>query len=161
MIKSIYVAFLILIVCQSNNFKAQDEPIHKLGVQSGLTTGIGLSYKFQVDGFALQAVVFPYVFKDESNILRPSIFGLSVQGVFLQRKRIDLFAWASISHYGFPGLIPFINAGLGPGIEFHIGKRVNINLQYGIAYVSMNVDPFFFLAGEVGLHFRINKQKTE
>ena len=140
---------------------AQENPVHKLGLHGGMTSGFGISYKFEQEGFGIQAVVLPHLYRNENELLRPSSIGISLFYSFFQRRVIDIFAYTSIGHFGTPEIAPFFNAGLGAGIEFHIAERLNLNMQYGIGYFLMNVDPFFFPTAEFGIHFRLNKLDSE
>lgn len=139
---------------------AQNDPDkleHKLGFNIGATTGTGLSYKLQVNRFALQVVAFPYAYMNQEQYRRviPS-YGASVMFSALRKRVIDVYAFGGIAIYNLPGLVQFQNLGVGAGVEFHISRVFNIHVQPGIGRYNYENDFTVFFAFEAGLHFQLN-----
>ena len=123
---------------------------NRIGLHAGVTTGIGLSYRYKPGKFALQFTGIPIFTGDGNTILSG---GLSAMYYMREESGADLFTY--FGNHVFYDNETFYNIGFGIGIDFHPWKEVlDITLQGGYGVVRVNGDPLSVPTLEVGLYYR-------
>ena len=134
---------------QEENTKAQDQK-NRIGLHSGLTTGVGLSYRYKPGKFALQATGIPIFTGDGGTVLSG---GLSAMYYLREERGADLFTY--FGNHIFYNEEAIYNLGVGIGIDFHPWKNVlDISLQGGYGVINVNRDALSVPTLEVGLYYR-------
>lgn len=125
---------------------------NRIGLHAGVTTGIGLSYRYKPGKFALQLTGIPIFTGDGNTVLSGGLSGM----YYLREARgADLFTYLGNHVFYNRQDELFYNMGLGIGIDFHPWKEVlDISLQGGYGVVNVNGDPLSVPTIEFGLYYR-------
>ncbi|PHR46985.1 MAG: hypothetical protein COA32_08665 [Fluviicola sp.] len=129
---------------------AAESQKNRIGLHAGVTTGLGLSYRYKPGKFALQLTGIPIFTGGGSTVLSG---GLSAMYYLREASGADLFTY--FGNHVFYNDEMFYNMGLGIGIDFHPWKEVlDITLQGGYGVLRVNDDPISIPTIEVGLYYR-------
>lgn len=147
---------------KTNNIK------HKLGLHAGTTTGVGLSYKLELQNkHQFQVVALPIASKHEKVIFT----GLSYRYKFKTMDNWDALAYVGGSYYydSYSSADDFViepssdvinqSINVSGGLAFEYGKseffKVNLQLGYGL-YDIFTQDWRTNLSGGIGFDFLLN-----
>lgn len=136
---------------------------HSLGLHAGLTTGIGLSYRFRPNRFGVQATFGPLKTEERTDINA----GVSFLYVLFTHKDLNFFLYQgnsfryseSTERVYNPALginenvqveESFTNHGFGFGTEFIGYDRIGLNLMVG--YGAFENFKLINVTGEVGVY---------
>ena len=140
--------------------------VHQIGANAGLTTGVGLSYRYWPGRLGVQVSALPqFEFDGSGHYLNGAITGLFLvkddgwarlflfSSVFQNRYRY----YYSDPNYTEDSLDITTNVGLGFGYDFILGKDLSLGLMSGFGGFDL-FDSRFERVGltvEASLHYRI------
>lgn len=145
-----YIATLALTITLSN-LSAQELPSirkHQIGVHTGYTTGIGLSYRYWPKKIGVQATLLPAKRNDQY------FYSMALTGYYTlkQKKYIQTYLYLG-NHLVINQIDDEYNIGFGYG--FALGTVVTFNFMagYGLydVYDTFSVFPTF----EIGLYYKL------
>lgn len=165
----LFVLSFTCIIVSGQDTEQSKQPLefkHALGVGAGWTTGYGISYRYFLKKYGIQATFAPY----SDDYTTQFSAGLSFIIYLINTENTNLFFYQgnhffySKKYYYGGGMYitgndynsryvdQFFNNGFGIGIEFLIVNRVSFNLMGGYAGYE-NLDRIS-LTGETGLYYR-------
>lgn len=139
---------------------AGSRQVHSIGVGAGLTTGIGLLYRYYPGKFGIQTAFAPiYIDKKEAYLS----LGFTFLYRLVQAEKVNFFLYEG-NHFMYTNTDSevffendnntsslLINNGLGMGVEVLWQKRVGFNFMAG--YAIYNNFSSINITGEIGLFF--------
>jgi hypothetical protein len=120
---------------------------HGVGFASGLTTGVGLSYRHYFDKFRVQLTFGPVITSGE--FIMSSGLGLMYELGKTEKTSFFLYQGSHL-FYDSSEVLTFF--GVGIGMEFIVFKQLSYNLMLGFAAWE-NFDRLL-PTGEMGLYYR-------
>ena len=133
---------------------AQNKNVHHVGSSAGVTTGIGLSYRYWPTKFGFQVTALPTLIQNETSI---TSLGASLLYTLNDADKIDLYSYFGNSIFlGYHNSEAEIiyNLGVGFGIKFDIFEDLNFNTQFGYGVMNItNESSTFNIVGETGLYY--------
>lgn len=126
---------------------------HALGVGAGVTTGMGLLYRFTPNRFAAQATILPSFSREGLWMMAGASFFYTLKDY----EQIDFFLYqgnrVSLSRSTNRFNTFDLNNGLGFGVEITILKHLGLSAMTGMAaYDSFDR---YSMTGECGLYFKL------
>ncbi|MBP7497775.1 MAG: hypothetical protein KA792_08945 [Bacteroidales bacterium] len=133
---------------------------HFIGLGAGMTTGLGLSYRYLPSRFGLQVNFIP-VIRENNNYVSVGFSGLLK---LRQNKKTNLLLYLG-NHYLYneskdSGPINnesknLWNIGLGPCFEFNIRDVLTLNLMFGYGLYDITNKPETNFAFESALYYKL------
>ncbi len=153
------VLFLVAILFSIYSFSQEENSSrisNQLGIHSGFTTGVGLSYRYWSNSnYGVQLTLLPIKTHYESFVSG----GLTGLYNFHNRNFFRSFLYLGnhimVNEFAITPTYEY-NAGFGAGIEF--GKVPRINLMVGYGAYDITGDFLLLPTIEVGLYFDLKKK---
>lgn len=135
---------LLLLVFTCVSYGQEDNLKHSLGFSAGVSTGIGLSYRYFPNKFGVQITALPLL--SSTDIF--SSTGISLLVSAYRSPKVNVYGYLGNhflytkevyqdSYYNeydeIADINKFYNIGLGGGVEFMAGKRIGFNFAAGYA----------------------------
>jgi len=143
---------LLSLICFTTNYYAQDTQTHHIGTSIGITTGIGISYRYWPSKLGIQITAAPLLLSKSDKIYS---IGMSALYTLKDNEIVDLYSYvgSSILIETYSPLI--YNAGVGIGFKFDFLKNLNYNIQFGYGANISNKQSFsrYGIVGETGLYY--------
>ena len=169
--KNLIFIILVILFSQSNSFSQIDSTLqspkfkHSVGFALGMTTGYGLSYRYNLNKFEFQIAFAPVKTSYETRINT----GLTIFYKLVETKYTYFFIYQGNSYLYTKGMDYLydnaqtepkeeitehheFNNGICIGIRFIILSRVG--LQFMAGYASLNNFQEINFTGETGVYFR-------
>lgn len=112
---------------------------HSIGINAGVTTGVGLSYIYWPNKGGFQLSFLPLYDKKNTNISLGATFLYKLREV---NANYNFFLFAGNHYTNFTSSTNsyFYNVGIGPGIQYHKnGFAINFMIGYGILNIPNDV----------------------
>ncbi len=149
---AVAVVLPVFASAQDLDWNRVDDPMYEaIGLQLGLATGTGLSYKFPLKWW-LYAQITGGIWND-SNDKRHNL-GAELQYILRASGRDKLFLGAGLGHYYHkkPGrTLDHVNTMFGVGLERLYGERTAVQLEVDFLYQSN--DDSVILFPQAGVYF--------
>lgn len=145
--------------CQSeeDTTKASNNQ-HKIGIGAGITTGLGVSYKYIPSNFGIQVTV---LFIPNSCILNYQGIGLTFLYYLEKKGETMLFLYQGNSYSNMynmgikccPEVWAHFYNGIGFGVELNLSEKLSFEIMGGTGFYR-NFDAFTITV-ETGLYYKI------
>ena len=140
----------LLLICIIAHAEAQDEQrvrSQQIGAHIGLTTGMGISYRFWPAKLGIQATFIPV----KTDTIQFISFGLTGLLTLSEKQHFKTFLYLGNHLVSRNGHQEY-NIGFGPG--FTVGSKVRFNLIIGYGFYDVS-DTFNMLpTGEIGVYYK-------
>lgn len=121
---------------------------HQIGLNAGLTTGMGVSYRYWPGRFGNQITFLPFKNRDFYMV------SLGYTGLIKihEIRQLALFGYVS-DHMLFMKTKNVMNLGIGVGFEVYFGV-IGVNIMYGYGIYNIMNKSQVNLTAEMGLFYR-------
>ena len=146
---------------------------HQLGLNAGICTGIGLSYKYCPGKIGFQFTFMPIksdsswadllyvqdlaeVYFSYERYQKFISIGLAATYTFKEYNKYKIFSYLG-NHYLLNNNDEYCNVGAGVGIAFE--RRISLNLMVGYGAFDILSGLNLYPTGEIGMFYRFNKNR--
>ena len=170
MIKTLLFILVALLVFQTASSQDPVKPAlkHEIGMAAGMSTGVGISYRYWPGKFGFQFTTTPNFEKDQAQ----ASFGLTGLMKLTEISWLRFFLYLG-NHYlyekweyydydmngnpteSYTEIQQRYVVGIGPGFEFLIGKKISLNVMFGFRSDWRSTGNYMIgFTGETGLYYR-------
>jgi hypothetical protein len=164
--KKILIIFAILLIYSINTFAQNDSIIpkttHYFGINTGLTTGLGISYRYMKNLKGVQFSFNPFIIKSKGEENGTSVINSTVTFIanIKSNKRIDFNFYESQNMlFNFSNKNPFTGVGIGMGslgdVRFGQNTVLSINIGLALLIKGGSLDFLFLPDFGVGLYYKL------